>query len=615
MRVATKINAALFCAFACGTFATYAVLHSTIQPRFEEIERTDAQMNHKRVNEAVYASMEKLETATQDYAFWDSTFDAMHGTGVEDFITSNLTPGLKAVENLGINALVFQRADGGLMWGGAVDLETQEPIEGLVEEITQFVHNNRVIDRLSNVTHRGMIRTSKGLMLLAITPVLKSDRTGEPAGKVMAAKLFDPDTIKSVTGVDFKVEELPPDIVDAKAPSVVELTVFSDHISTVSVANSVIGEPLVYFKVSSSREVTRTGSNAIRSATIMMVIAALAAMGVLWAFLRLAVVARVSALKTHFATAGSSGRIQQTDAGMGDDEISDLARSFNMMADQVNHLRDALADSAYMSGLSEWAAGTLHNVRNGLVPVASTTWQVQQLFEGSWLKNVEVAAAEYADSATAPERRAKLNAFLVGSASRLAASANETLKLTGQINGASRSVIDMVSEFERYAHRKTELEALDLLPLVQSVAGTTIAPRAKDTEVIFPQGSVTVHGNGIILRQVLSNILINALESIEKQDRRGRIEISIAESSTRDGITTLSITDNGVGVPEHSLSAIFHRGVSTRSQRPGGLGLHWCANAVKVLGGTIRAESKGPGLGATILIDLPNYDMSKKEAA
>ena len=61
--------------------------------------------------------------------------------------------------------------------------------------------------------------------------------------------------------------------------------------------------------------------------------------------------------------------------------------------------------------------------------------------------------------------------------------------------------------------------------------------------------------------------------------------------------------------------AIFRRGVSTRNRATGGLGLHWCANAVKVMGGSIRAESDGPGLGATIILELPKYENKLKEAA
>ena len=615
VRIASKINAALFGAFACGTLATFAVLNATIQPRFDDIEKSSAQMNHKRVTDAFDTFTEKLKTATQDYAFWDETYHFMQGEGIDEFIASNLQPEFKAIENLGVNALVFLRKDGDVIWGAAYDLETKETIDGLVKEIAHFSRSHPNIGQSNPSAERGIIRTSKGLVLVAIAPVLKSDQSGTAEGKVISAKMLDVEAAKQLTGVDFTLEPLPQLVAYAELPEGVVLDKLEDRIQTTSVVKSLIGRPLALLKASSPRDVSRAGSMAIRSATMMMVLAGFAALAVLWGFLSHTVVSRIEALKMHFATAGSSGTIKSAAASANNDEIGDLARSFNSMADQVNHLRDALADSAYMSGLSEWAAGTLHNVRNGLVPVAATTWQVEQLFDEAWVKNVETAAAEHADTATPPERRLKLNAFLVGSARRFVDAAKQTTDLTGKINGASQSVLDMVAEFERYAHRKTEIEAIDVLPMIEAAAASTIAGRAKEIELVLPSVSATIAGNGVILRQIISNIFVNAVEAMEGQPRRGRIEVSIAEPKDNAGYTRIKISDNGEGLTSDRLTSIFQRGVSTRKGRSGGLGLHWCANAAKVLGGTIYAESAGIGHGASIVIELANFDANKKQAA
>jgi signal transduction histidine kinase len=172
-----------------------------------------------------------------------------------------------------------------------------------------------------------------------------------------------------------------------------------------------------------------------------------------------------------------------------------------------------------------------------------------------------------------------------------------------------------VAEFERYAHRKIEVEAIDALPLIESSAVTAIESRSKDVELILPKTSATISGNGIVLRQVFSNIIVNAIEAIDGQHRRGRIEISIETSIADAGLTRIAITDNGEGLSPDRLAAIFQRGVSSRQTRSGGLGLHWCANAIQVLGGTIRAESSGIGMGASIIIEIPTFATTQKEAA
>ncbi len=615
MRISSKINAALFGAFACGTLATYAVLESTIKPQFDEIERSAAQLNHKRVTDAFEAFTDKLKTATHDYAFWDETYSFMQGEKTDEYIASNLTPEFKAVENLGVNALIFLGADNEIRWGVAYDLETQEPLDNMVKEIAHFSRSHAYIGGSVDQAKRGIIRTSKGLLLVAIAPALKSDGTGDPRGKVISAKLLDVEAAKQLTGVDFSLEEFLQPVNYASLPENIELKTLDERIQTTSVLRSIIAQPLVYLKVNSPRDVSRAGSTAIRSAMLMMITVGLAAIGILWAFLERTVVSRVAALKKHFATAGSSGKITAAAGIKGNDEIGDLARSFNSMAGQVNHLRDALADSSYMSGLSEWAAGTLHNVRNGLAPVAATTWQVQQLFEGPWLKNIETAAKEHADAATTPDRREKLNTFLVGSAARFVEAAKKTTDLTAKINDSSQAILDIVAEFESYAHRKTTLERVDLLPMFKTVAASTINIQMKDAELVLPHASAMITGNEVILRQVISNIFVNAVEAIEGQQHPGRIEVSIATGGQNSALICIAISDNGEGLESDRLEAIFRRGVSTRNRASGGLGLHWCANAVKVMGGSIRAESDGPGLGATIILELPKYETNLKEAA
>lgn len=615
MRIASKINTALLAVFACGSLAGFVVLETVIQPRFDALEQAAAYRNHNRVTEAFSTFTEKLQAVARDYAFWDETYGFVQGENHAEFIESNLTPEFKAVENLGVNALLFQASDGKVVWGAAYDLDSGDMIPAMIEEIAQFSQKVHYTDAPGVLAERGMLRTERGLILVAVSPVLRSDRSGPSVGKVVSAKLLDLDAVKKLTHVEFSLEEASADAIKQEAEMPVMLRIAGDKVETSSVVNDILGTPIAILKVASGRDISALGSNAIRSAVLLMVLAGLAAMAVLWAFLKLSVVHRIEALKTHFETAGVRGKIRQAGLAAGKDEIGDLARAFNTMADQVNYLRDALADSAYMSGLSEWAAGTLHNVRNGMAPVTAGAWQIEKLYDKSWVENIEAAALEYEGRDTEPERRQKLNAYLVGSVKGLVASAKHTAGIVQGVKDASKSVLEMMSEFERYAHRKTEIEDVDLLPLIQTCVGSVSGRTAKSIDVVLPKATALVKGNGVILRQVVSNVLINAIEAMEFRDSGGRIEVAFTAKDVEPGFTEIRFTDNGEGLRADQLESIFKRGVSTRSHRTGGLGLHWCANAVAVLGGKIRMESSGPGLGATVVIVLPNFEATTMEAA
>jgi signal transduction histidine kinase len=79
-----------------------------------------------------------------------------------------------------------------------------------------------------------------------------------------------------------------------------------------------------------------------------------------------------------------------------------------------------------------------------------------------------------------------------------------------------------------------------------------------------------------------------------------RIRIRRLEESR----VTLAVVDNGVGLPPENLTRIFGHGFTTKADGHG-FGLHSCALAAGRMGGSLRAESDGPGCGATFTLELP----------
>lgn len=112
-----------------------------------------------------------------------------------------------------------------------------------------------------------------------------------------------------------------------------------------------------------------------------------------------------------------------------------------------------------------------------------------------------------------------------------------------------------------------------------------------------------ITGDALLLEQVLTNLLRNAIEAMQGHEIAMpciEIELSGDESGRR---CLLTITDNGPGwTPGHAAVA-FH---PFRSAKPGGagIGLMVCATIVQAHDGTIAA-SNAPQGGARITIDLP----------
>jgi len=101
------------------------------------------------------------------------------------------------------------------------------------------------------------------------------------------------------------------------------------------------------------------------------------------------------------------------------------------------------------------------------------------------------------------------------------------------------------------------------------------------------------------LQQVFLNIINNAFAAVEDG---GRIEIAIQR--TGDNEVTVSIADNGVGIPEANLPHIFDPFFTTKKGGGTGLGLSITYGIVQKLGGQIAVSSK-PGEGTRFVVLLP----------
>src|SRR5262249_62025651 len=84
-----------------------------------------------------------------------------------------------------------------------------------------------------------------------------------------------------------------------------------------------------------------------------------------------------------------------------------------------------------------------------------------------------------------------------------------------------------------------------------------------------------------------------------------RIEVSVSCDEISETVVRWHVRDNGVGIPREHLERIFEFGFTTKSNGQGGFGLHTSALAAGLMGGSLCAQSDGPGTGATFILELP----------
>jgi two-component system sensor kinase FixL len=150
-----------------------------------------------------------------------------------------------------------------------------------------------------------------------------------------------------------------------------------------------------------------------------------------------------------------------------------------------------------------------------------------------------------------------------------------------------------------------ELTRLNLNDVVQETLGLVHRDATAQGVMItraLADNLPLVYGDRIQLRQVLLNLVRNALEAMHQVEEGGRVLV-VRTSSATLGIVTVEVQDHGIGVDETTLAHLFRPFFTTKA-RGMGLGLALSRSMIVAHGGWMWA-TRNPDRGLTISVTLP----------
>ena len=277
---------------------------------------------------------------------------------------------------------------------------------------------------------------------------------------------------------------------------------------------------------------------------------------------------------TRAAGAIAKGDFSRRIDAAAQDEIGELAQTFNDMAGQLGESVAQLEQAAERQ--KEFVANVSHELRTPLTSVRS---YAETLIESPGLE--------------APVRHDLLR-VVVDESDRMTQIVQDLLTLA-QLD-AQRGKLPVETFSFEHAVKRT----------IRAVALTAKEKRIS-LETHFPAEMPSMTGYRPGVEQIVLNIVSNAVKYTPKD---GQVTLTAAE----DGLyVTLTVSDNGPGIPETDIPRIFERFYRVekgRSRQAGGtgLGLGLAREMARQSGGDIHLESTF-GLGTTVTITLPLEDV------
>jgi two-component system, NtrC family, sensor kinase len=327
------------------------------------------------------------------------------------------------------------------------------------------------------------------------------------------------------------------------------------------------------------------------------------------------------------------------------DELGQLARAFQHMADGVQRREEALRQSnegleqrveertrelkdihqqlvqtARRAGMAEIATNVLHNVGNVLNSVYTSAQLAKDRTTGMRVEHVSRVAqmleerqSDLTTFLTQDGRGRHLMPFLDKLGKNLLEDREEIVSLLDDVGRYTEHIGDIVKVQQNYARTPRIHEPVDLAELLEDAlrinsAGLT-RHQVKVVRHLAPLPPVMTDKHKTLM--ILVNLVSNAKYALDTVAPGERLLTVKLEQASTDRLR-IDIHDNGMGIAPEMLTRIFQHGFTTREDGHG-FGLHSSALAAQEMGGSVIVHSEGLERGATFTLELP-YQPVQSEA-
>lgn len=281
-----------------------------------------------------------------------------------------------------------------------------------------------------------------------------------------------------------------------------------------------------------------------------------------------------------------------------------------VLLNRLNITYKKLVEHAQWEGMADIAANILHNIGNILNSINVSVHMMEESSKSSVTDDIIMAGKllqenmhRLEDFICSDVKGRKLMQLYL-SLGRAAEKVQNQLEYNlERLKSKIGAINEAVSAQQSYAGVDQRLEELYIEPILSDVLKLNQDDFDKyHIEVVknFTHG-IKAFVNRAKLFFVLFNIVSNAKDAIrEASGSENRLAISMYEDANGKFIR---IDDTGIGISEAIINRIFDYGFTTK---PGkyGYGLYSCVSYMNDMGGSIRAQSKGEGKGASFILRL-----------
>jgi len=261
----------------------YAIHRRVVAPEFVELENNEAEQVARKISEDIRHEAARIDVHTDNWATWDDSYEFGLGANPQ-YMKKNIEPALSST--LDLDWIIVLNREGKVISGPVQDSKTGELLN--VPELPDGQWDPShplLIGDTEDAPIAGVIRTSRGPVIVASRDILRNDRSGPSSGRFVMGRWLDQEFLAELDGhLDLEIQVLLPTS-DQIPASIAELFAREDAVTMLAEDDSdaetlhvftplmdLTGEQSLIVHTAYPREITRRALTVGRVSLLLFVL-------------------------------------------------------------------------------------------------------------------------------------------------------------------------------------------------------------------------------------------------------------------------------------------------------------------------------------------------------
>ncbi len=326
-------------------------LYITFQ--FNQTELVEAEKDMNRFIEIINLETDSVNSLCRDYAFWNDTYD-FAVTRSQKYIKQNFDAQYMKMQNIQFVCIINLRGE--VIYSVFFTTSEKGYVRSEFDEITRPGSALNGIARSSikrKFDEKGLIVTSKGILVMASNPVSDDFMKAVPRGKIVMGRLLDDNLIKRICSIQKVRGEISPFSPDntfmngvlkklSSGKTGIIFQTEDDYISSYSMLRDINNAPAALLKLHYQRDIKALGVQTVRISSIIILLSGFIILVFIFVFMKKNILSPIEGLTERAVYIHKCSDFESRLPIRTDDEISTLAWSFNTLLDRLAEINRSL---------------------------------------------------------------------------------------------------------------------------------------------------------------------------------------------------------------------------------------------------------------------------------